>query len=152
MFGALLKSYYCQKYGIDPKKLFVVSVIPCTAKKYEVGRPEEKTYDYQDVDVALTTRELAKMIRGAGIKFADLRDEAFDAPFDTGYRRRYDFRRYRRRHGSGTADGCLLATGVKLKTVELKRGPRAGGHPGGHLRSGRQARPGRRHLGPGQCP
>ena len=84
MFGALLKSYYCQKYGIDPEKLFVVSVIPCTAKKYEVGRPEEKTYNDQDVDVALTTRELAKMIRGAGIKFADLQDEAFDAPFDTG--------------------------------------------------------------------
>ena len=126
MFGALLKSYYCQKYGIDPEKLFVVSVIPCTAKKYEVGRPEEKTYNDQDVDVALTTRELAKMIRGAGIKFADLQDEAFDAPFDTG-------------SGAGTIFGatggvmeaalrtaaCWL--GVKLKTVALKqvRGPEA---------------------------
>lgn len=81
MFGALLKSYYCQKNSIDPKNLFVVSVIPCTAKKFEVSRPELKTFSHQDVDVALTTRELAKMIKGAGIKFTELADEGFDDPF-----------------------------------------------------------------------
>ena len=79
MFGALLKSYYCEKNGIDPKNLFVVSVIPCTAKKFEVTREEM----IEDVDVALTTRELAKMIKGAGISFTDLADEQFDDPFET---------------------------------------------------------------------
>lgn len=83
MFGALLKSYYCQKNGIDPKDLFVVSVIPCTAKKFEVTREEQQTFYFQDVDVALTTRELAKMIKGAGIKFTDMKDEEFDQPFET---------------------------------------------------------------------
>lgn len=77
MFGALLKTYYCEKNGIEPENLFVVSVIPCTAKKFEVERPELK----KDVDVALTTRELARMIRTAGIKFADLEDEDYDDPF-----------------------------------------------------------------------
>ena len=77
MFGALLKTYYCEKNGIEPENLFVVSVIPCTAKKFEAGRPELD----KDVDVALTTRELARMIRTAGIKFADLEDEEYDDPF-----------------------------------------------------------------------
>ncbi|MBQ9704094.1 MAG: iron hydrogenase small subunit [Clostridia bacterium] len=77
MFGALLKSYYCEKNGIDPKDLFVVSVIPCTAKKFEVEREEF----HADVDVALTTRELAKMIKNASINFTDLADSEFDDPF-----------------------------------------------------------------------
>jgi NADH-quinone oxidoreductase subunit G/NADP-reducing hydrogenase subunit HndD len=77
MFGALLKTYYCEKNGIDPKDLFVVSVIPCTAKKFEVERSE---FDY-DVDVALTTRELGKMIKNASINFVDLPDSEFDDPF-----------------------------------------------------------------------
>lgn len=79
MFGAILKSYYCEKNHIDPKDLFVVSVIPCTAKKFEVTRDEM----IEDVDVALTTRELGRMIKGAGIQFAELPDEAFDDPFET---------------------------------------------------------------------
>ncbi len=79
MFGALLKTYYCEKNGIDPKNLFVVSVIPCTAKKYECKRPEMGG----EVDVAITTRELARMIKTAGIKFCDLADEEFDNPFAT---------------------------------------------------------------------
>ncbi len=84
MFGAVLKSYYCQKFGFDPKNLFVVSVIPCTAKKFEVGRAEQSYLDVQDVDVALTTRELAKMIKGAGLKFTDLKDAKFDSPMGVG--------------------------------------------------------------------
>lgn len=83
MFGAVLKSYYAHKMGIDPKKLYVVSVIPCTAKKFECTRSEENTFNFRDVDVSLTTRELAKMIKGAGMKFADLPKEKFDAPFET---------------------------------------------------------------------
>lgn len=79
MFGALLKSYWCEKNGVDPENLFVVSVIPCTAKKYECGREEMKG----DVNVALTTRELARMIKTAGIKFTELADEEFDNPFAT---------------------------------------------------------------------
>lgn len=77
MFGAVLKSYYCEKNEIDPENLFVVSVIPCTAKKYEVGRSEF----HSDVDVALTTRELARMIKTAGISFNELPDEKYDDPF-----------------------------------------------------------------------
>jgi len=81
MFGALLKTYYCQKNHIDPKDLFVVSVIPCTAKKFEVERPELTMKGLPDVDVALTTRELGRMIMGAGISFKDLEGEEFDNPF-----------------------------------------------------------------------
>ena len=79
MFGGLLKSYYCEKNGIDPKDLYVVSVIPCTAKKFEAAREEMAG----TVDVAITTRELAIMIQSAGIDFAQLPDEEFDAPFET---------------------------------------------------------------------
>ena len=82
MSGAVLKSYYAQKLRIDPNDLFVVSVIPCTAKKFECKRPEENTFDFSDVDVSLTTRELAKMIQGAGIKFTDLENGSFDNPFE----------------------------------------------------------------------
>jgi NADH-quinone oxidoreductase subunit G/NADP-reducing hydrogenase subunit HndD len=84
MFGALLKSYYCQKNNIDPKDLFVVSVIPCTAKKFECTRPELTNGDIPDVDVSITTRELSRMIKGAGIVFADLKDGEFDNPFAEG--------------------------------------------------------------------
>ena len=78
MFGALLKTYYCEKNNINPEDLFVVSVIPCTAKKFEHTREEMAN----DVDVALTTRELAQMISGAAINFNMLPDEEFDSPFD----------------------------------------------------------------------
>ena len=82
MFGAVIKSYYAQKENIDPKDLFVVSVIPCTAKKFEVTREEQLRDGMEDVDVALTTRELGRMIKNAGIVFTDLEDEKFDDPFE----------------------------------------------------------------------
>lgn len=82
MFGAILKSYYAEKYNIDPEKMFVVSVIPCTGKKFEVTREELRSKKFDDVDVALTTRELARMIKSTGIDFADLEDEDYDAPFN----------------------------------------------------------------------
>lgn len=80
MFGAVLKSYYAQKMGIDPAKLFVVSVMPCSAKKYEAKRPELNSTGYPDVDVVLTTREAARMIKEAGIDFNNLPDANFDDP------------------------------------------------------------------------
>ncbi len=79
MFGALCKTYYAEKMGIDPKDIVVVSVMPCTAKKFEVQRPELCAAGVPDVDVSLTTRELASMIKRAGIKFNDLPDETCDS-------------------------------------------------------------------------
>ena len=84
MFGALVKTYFAEKEGIDPKDIFFVSAIPCTAKKFEVGRDGESAAGVPDVDVAITTRELGRMIEKAGIKFRELDDEAFDIPFDIG--------------------------------------------------------------------
>lgn len=79
MQGAILKSYYAEKKGIDPKDIFVVSIMPCTAKKYEKQREELSVNGNMDVDAVLTTRELAKMIKRAGIIFTRLPDEEFDA-------------------------------------------------------------------------
>ena len=81
MYGAVIKSYYAEKAGIDPKDIFVVSVMPCTAKKYEAQREELSVNGLLDVDSVLTTRELAKMIKEAGIRFTELPDEVFDDPF-----------------------------------------------------------------------
>lgn len=78
MFGAILKSYYAEKNGIDPKDMFVVSIMPCTAKKSEKARPELSVNGIPDVDAVLTTRELAKLIKRSGINFTKLPDEDFD--------------------------------------------------------------------------
>ncbi len=78
MLGAVIKSYYAEKNGIDPANIFVVSVMPCTAKKYEKERPELARGEYKDVDAVLTTRELARLIRRSGVDFGRLKDEAFD--------------------------------------------------------------------------
>lgn len=78
MLGAVIKSYYAEKNGIDPANIFIVSVMPCTAKKYEKERPELARGEYRDVDAVLTTRELARLIRRSGIDFGRLKDEAFD--------------------------------------------------------------------------
>ncbi|MDI3480903.1 MAG: NADP-reducing hydrogenase subunit HndD [Tepidanaerobacteraceae bacterium] len=80
MFGAVAKTYYAEKMGIDPSKIFVVSIMPCTAKKFEAQRPEMNSSGYQDVDVALTTRELSRMLKEAGIDLSKLPDEEFDDP------------------------------------------------------------------------
>ena len=84
MFGAVVKTYYAQKMGWDPKDIFFVSAIPCTAKKFEVGRPDQSAAGVPDVDVAITTREVGRMIQKAGIDFRSLEDEKFDDPFDIG--------------------------------------------------------------------
>lgn len=79
MFGAVAKTYYAKKSGIDPADIFTVSIMPCTAKKYESKRPEMTSSGYRDVDVALTTRELARLIKNAGIDFNNLEEENFDS-------------------------------------------------------------------------
>lgn len=80
MFGAMVRTYYAEKHGIDPKDIVIVSIMPCTAKKFEVSREELSENGLPDIDVSLTTRELAAMIRKAGLMFTDLPDEEFD-PF-----------------------------------------------------------------------
>ncbi len=94
MFGALAKSFYAEKMGLDPRNVVVVSIMPCTAKKYEAKRPEMMgAFDYwknkmaltendkfYDVDYVLTTRELARMFKETGIQFAELPNEEFDSP------------------------------------------------------------------------
>jgi iron-only hydrogenase group A len=80
MFGAVAKTYYAAKLGKRPEQIVVVSIMPCTAKKFECQRPEMDISGTRDVDIVLTTRELGKMIRAAGIDFVSLPDEAMDAP------------------------------------------------------------------------
>ena len=80
MFGAIAKSYLAEKLGVDPKKMIVVSVMPCTAKKFEASREELEVDGIRDVDIVVTTRELSNMIRSAGLDLNDFEDEEFDNP------------------------------------------------------------------------
>ena len=80
MFGAVAKTYYAEKMGIDPKNIVMVSIMPCTAKKFEIGRDDQSAAGVPDVDYSLTTRELGRMIERAGINFLGLADEKFDDP------------------------------------------------------------------------
>ena len=85
MFGSVAKTYYAEKMGIDPKDIVVVSIMPCTAKKFEAQRMDHTAVEgLADIDVVLTTRELARLIKKQGILFNDLPDETFDAPFGLG--------------------------------------------------------------------
>ena len=84
MFGAVIKTYFAQKEQIDPKDICSISIMPCTAKKFECQRPEMNDSGQQDVDISITVQELAKMIRESGINFADLPETPFDNPFGLG--------------------------------------------------------------------
>jgi len=84
MFGAIYKTYFAEKMGLDPKDIVFVSAIPCTAKKFEVGRDGQDVNGMPGVDIAVTTRELGRMINQAGIDFKALADEKFDQPIDIG--------------------------------------------------------------------
>lgn len=84
MFGAVVKSYFAEKNGISKDDIICVSVMPCTAKKFEVGRDDQDANGVADVDFSLTTRELARMIKEAGIDFANLADEGYDDPMGEG--------------------------------------------------------------------
>ncbi len=81
MLGAVIKTFYAEKVGIDPKKIFSVSVMPCTAKKFEASRPEMGRDGYLDVDAVLTTRELGQLIRMFGLDLENLQPEPADTPF-----------------------------------------------------------------------
>ena len=83
MFGAVIKSYYAEKEGIDPKDIVTVALMPCSAKKFECNRPEMDDSGFKDVDFGLTTRELAKMISEAGLELPKLPKSGFDTPFGT---------------------------------------------------------------------
>jgi NADH-quinone oxidoreductase subunit G len=121
MLGVLAKTYYAEKLGIDPAKIYMVSIMPCTAKKYELSRTEEmRASGYPDVDVALTTRELARMLKQSGIEFLEVPDGAPDSVLG-------DY------SGAGTIFGATggvmeaavrtayyYATGSKLEKVELE--------------------------------
>ena len=80
MFGATLKTYYAEKMGIDPKNIVSVSIMPCTAKKFEIGRDDQNAAGVPDVDISLTVRELGRLIERVGINFLALPDEKFDDP------------------------------------------------------------------------
>lgn len=80
MFGAITKTYYAEKMGIDPAKIVMVSVMPCTAKKFEIGRDDQSAAGVPDVDISITTRELARMIERVGLNFLSLPDEDYDDP------------------------------------------------------------------------
>ena len=84
MFGAIYKTYYAEKHGLDPKDIVFVSAIPCTAKKFEIGRPDQNAAGVPDVDIAITTREVGRLIESCGIDFNSLPDEKFDSPFSIG--------------------------------------------------------------------
>ena len=86
MMGAVIKTFWAEKNGVDPKDIVSVSVMPCTAKKFEIGRDDESAAGVPDVDIAITTRELGRMIERAGLDFVNLPDEEFDSPLseDTG--------------------------------------------------------------------
>ncbi|MEG2813825.1 MAG: NADH-dependent [FeFe] hydrogenase, group A6 [Oscillospiraceae bacterium] len=84
MFGAIVKTYYAEKNNIDPKDIFVVSAMPCTAKKFEEARDDQSAAGVRDIDAVITTRELARMIKKAGIMFETLADEDYDLPLGIG--------------------------------------------------------------------
>ena len=84
MFGAVMKTYYAKANNIDPKDIYVVSCMPCTAKKAEILREDQAASGYPDIDVVLTTRELARLIKKYGINFNNLPDEQFDDPIGYG--------------------------------------------------------------------
>ena len=126
MMGAIIKGYFAEKQGIDPAKIYSVSIMPCTAKKFEAGRPEMAREGLADVDAVLTTRELAKIIRMRGL------DLARDAPRDGRHAlRRADhggqaLRRQRRRDGSGHPHGPLDAHRQGAGKPGRRAGPRHG--------------------------
>ncbi len=120
MFGAILKSYYAEKAGIDPKKMYVVSVMPCIAKKFEKTREEMVNDGTQNVDAVITTRELARMIKQANIDFKSLEDSEFDDPMGEATGAAAIF---------GTTGGVMEAalrtayetvTGKKLEDIDFK--------------------------------
>ena len=152
MFGALAKTFYPQKAGIDAKDIFSVSIMPCTAKKFEAQRPEMNSSGYQDVDVVLTTRELSRMFKLAGIDFSKLPEENYDDPLGISTGAAVIFGAT-----GGVMEAALrtvyeIVTKETLPSVDFKdvRGLRR--DQGSHRPGGRPAGEGGGGPQPGQCP
>ena len=105
MFGSLVKKHWAKDLGKKPEEIFVVSIMPCTAKKYEAALPQFDHRGVPDVDLVLTTQELARMIREAGLVFDQLDIESFDTPFGFTTGCRGDLRRHGRGGGSSAPGG-----------------------------------------------
>lgn len=129
MFGSVAKKYFAQTAGVDPKDLFVVSVMPCSAKKFEAQRPEFATEGVRDVDAVITTQELAKMIRAYGLDFGNLPDEAWDQPLGESTGAAVIFGAT-----GGVAEAALRTAYHKLIGEELTREMWATAAPGETLR------------------
>jgi NADH-quinone oxidoreductase subunit G/[NiFe] hydrogenase diaphorase moiety small subunit len=108
MFGAVLKTFYAQQAGLDPENIVTVALMPCSAKKFECNRPEMCASGYKDIDYGLTTRELAKMIREAGVDLPNMPKSDFDDPF-----------------GSATGSGVIFAAS-RASAMPSCRLPRSG--------------------------
>jgi len=121
MFGAIAKTYYAEKIGIPPEKMYVVSVMPCTAKKFEAERPEMRSSGFKDVDAVLTTRELARMIKQAGIDFVSLPDEKFDEPLGVSTGAATIFGRTGGVMEAALRSAYEIVTGKELTEVEFKQ-------------------------------
>jgi NADP-reducing hydrogenase subunit HndD len=126
MFGAITKTYYAEKAGIKPEDIFVVSIMPCTAKKFEMTRDDESAAGVPDIDASLTTRELAEMIKTSGIMFHDLPNEQCDPSFASHPALRTSSA-HRRRNGSRPAHGCGSCHGYALRQRGIPRCPRVEG-------------------------
>ena len=127
MFGAITKTYYAEKMGIAPEDIVCVSVMPCTAKKFELQRDDQYAAGVPDVDISITTRELARLIRKVGINFRSLPDEGFER----------DLRGDRRRYGSGPSYRGGRTERRDARETGFRRSARHRRHQRSHLQCGR---------------
>ena len=120
MLGSVIKSYYAKKNNLDPKKIFTVSIMPCTAKKFESQRTEMIVDGIQDVDAVLTTRELARMLKAAGIDFANLEETDFDNPLGLASGAGDIFASSGGVMEAALRTGYWLITGEELENIDFK--------------------------------
>ncbi len=121
MFGVIAKTYYAKKIGVKPKDMYVVSIMPCTAKKFEAVRPGMKDSGAQDVDAVLTTREAARMIKEAGIDFVNLPEEDFDIPLGISTGAATIFGATGGVMEAALRTGYEIVTGKTLEEIEFKQ-------------------------------
>ena len=144
MLSVLAKTYYAEKAGIDPKKIFMVAVMPCVAKKFEASRPEHRMANGTPyTDAVLTTRELIWMIKCYGIHFTGLPDGRVRRPLGHRQRRRRYLRHHRRRDGGHAAGGQRIGDRQARRPARVHRGPRRP-RPARNLRCDRRAEHSRR--------
>lgn len=120
MLGALAKTYFAEKAGINPARMVVVSIMPCMAKKSEASRPELSNNGFEDVDFVLTTRELGRMLRASGIRIGELEPEQFDDPLGISSGAGIIFGATGGVMEVALRTGYHLVTGEELGTLDLK--------------------------------